>query len=275
MEQSDRRIVGEAVACPSCGAPVEGGLRHCAYCGGPVATVRCSGCFQMNTPDATYCSGCGHELGLEPIGGPALLQCPGCSLALCAFAGGPGRLYDCARCGGQLVEHALLRDLLLRREVCGAAVPRRETGVSRPGQTVRYLPCPGCKALMNRHNFGGTSGVIVDICSKHGVWFDAGELPRVLDFVEAGGLARARRVELERLEQARRQIRAQAASAELAGMAGSGNSVDAADLARSALGDGSSALAHKEPPAWSTGLWGDAKDAVTAVLHQLGELLDK
>lgn len=45
---------------------------------------------------------------------------------------------------------------------------------------------------MHRKNFGATSGIIVDICSRHGSYFDAGELPRVLEFVRRGGLARAR-----------------------------------------------------------------------------------
>jgi hypothetical protein len=44
---------------------------------------------------------------------------------------------------------------------------------------------------MNRKNFGGTSGIIVDVCAKHGTFFDTGELPRVLAFVRRGGLTRA------------------------------------------------------------------------------------
>jgi len=54
---------------------------------------------------------------------------------------------------------------------------------------------------MNRNNFGGNSGIVVDVCPRHGVWFDPGELPRILDFVQAGGLERARkRAEQERKE---------------------------------------------------------------------------
>jgi Zn-finger nucleic acid-binding protein len=55
---------------------------------------------------------------------------------------------------------------------------------------VRYRPCPGCGLLMNRKNFGGTSGVILDVCSLHGSFFDRGELPRVLEFARRGGLLR-------------------------------------------------------------------------------------
>lgn len=43
---------------------------------------------------------------------------------------------------------------------------------------------PRIRRPSNRKNFGRSSGVIVDICRRHGVWFDRGELPRVLAFVE-------------------------------------------------------------------------------------------
>jgi Zn-finger nucleic acid-binding protein len=151
----------------------------------------------MNVPDAVHCSGCGRRLGLEPLGQRDQLKCPHCQQPFEAFSGGPGLLHDCATCGGQFVEHALLRDLLERREVYGQIAPRPQRTCNPATQRVRYIPCPACGALMNRRNFGRSSGVIVDICHQHGVWFDSGELPRVLAFVEAGGLQRARRREQE------------------------------------------------------------------------------
>ena len=44
---------------------------------------------------------------------------------------------------------------------------------------------------MNRTVFGRVSGVIVDVCKDHGVWFDAGEINAIIQFVEEGGMARA------------------------------------------------------------------------------------
>lgn len=35
---------------------------------------------------------------------------------------------------------------------------------------------------MNRKNFGKQSGVLVDVCTMHGVWFDRGELDVVAAF---------------------------------------------------------------------------------------------
>src|SRR4051812_43321923 len=55
---------------------------------------------------------------------------------------------------------------------------------------------PRVKNLMNRVNFAHTSGVIVDVCTKHGTWFDADELRRVLEFITSGGLEAARAREL-------------------------------------------------------------------------------
>ena len=46
---------------------------------------------------------------------------------------------------------------------------------------------------MNRQNYGRRSGVIVDVCSKHGIWFDAHELDRVVGWVREGGLAASRK----------------------------------------------------------------------------------
>jgi Zn-finger nucleic acid-binding protein len=160
----------------------------------------------MNVPEAALCSACGRELGLEPLGEPDDLACPDCKQRFQAFAGRPGVLHDCNHCGGQFVEHALLEDLLRERERYGQA-PRRPPRQNPLENPVRYVPCPTCGEIMNRKNFGRSSGVIVDVCRLHGVWFDRGELPRVLAFVEAGGLDALKRREAEELAQSQRADR--------------------------------------------------------------------
>jgi hypothetical protein len=42
------------------------------------------------------------------------------------------------------------------------------------------------------------SGVIIDVCKNHGVWFERDELRGVLQFVGNGGLDRMRATEAER-----------------------------------------------------------------------------
>ncbi len=239
--------------------------RRCGYCGGPVATLRCGGCYALNAPEARHCSACGRELGLEPIPDPeaASLGCPQCEIALRGFASGPGRLFDCDGCGGQFVEHALLRDLLERREVRGEAVPRRPQLPPSSPQIVHYLPCPVCQRLMNRHNFGAKSGVIVDICGGHGVWFHAHDLGRVLDFVEGGGLDRARLQNAEdlgrdRIQEAGGQLRTDQLPHPLPFR----------------ISGEDSTIAHALPSAWSTGFADDGRELAAAIFHRLEELFE-
>jgi len=54
---------------------------------------------------------------------------------------------------------------------------------------------------MNRSNFGGGSGVIVDVCGPHGAFLDRGELTRIVDFVEKGGWEKVRKREKQRMEE--------------------------------------------------------------------------
>lgn len=189
--------------CPVCGAPVAAGAPSCSYCHAPLASVHCAACFALNVADAVHCVGCGEKLGLEPLDLASDHTCPACRAPFRAFAGGGGRLSECTRCGGQFVEHLLLEELLerraLHRGVTRAPAPRANPSAL----PVVYLKCPVCATVMNRNNFGGTSGIVVDVCPHHGVWFDPGELPRVLDFVQAGGLERARQRAAE--ERAQRQ----------------------------------------------------------------------
>jgi Zn-finger nucleic acid-binding protein len=219
--------------CPACGGEADERARACRYCGAPIATVRCASCFHLNVLESLCCSGCGHTLGLEPLRSPrgSALACPACKHALEPFRGGPGQLLDCGRCGGQFVEHALLRELLERREVLGSAVPhhtRRENPLTQP---VRYVPCPACQNFMNRRNFGKTSGIIVDMCHQHGTWFDAGELPRVLAFVQSGGLERAKG-----LVRDERRVRDAPGSAPVNTTTITGDTTLLADLAEAGIG---------------------------------------
>jgi Zn-finger nucleic acid-binding protein len=185
--------VAPTYSCASCGAPVAELSRRCQFCAAPVATVRCGHCFQMNVAEAAHCAGCGRQLGLEPASSAGGLECPRCTEQLEAFAAENHKLYDCGCCGGQFVEHELLARLLERRELYGSTLPRRLVKPQNPlNDPVVYLRCPSCKEHMNRKNFGGSSGVVIDTCANHGIWFDTGELPRVLAFVEQGGLERAR-----------------------------------------------------------------------------------
>jgi Zn-finger nucleic acid-binding protein len=108
---------------------------------------------------------------------------------------GGADMYTCDTCNGLWVDTETLQRLVSERL---KPAPMIGTGIATPAPArikldpVQYAPCPQCKRLMNRVNFAHASGVIVDVCTTHGTWFDADELRRVLEFISAGGLETAR-----------------------------------------------------------------------------------
>jgi Zn-finger nucleic acid-binding protein len=178
-------------------------VRVCPHCDVRLDNVRCQRCFSLQPPGAFACARCASSLELEPLLYATDAPCPRCRGPLDVAPGDDSRLHECPRCGGMFVPREALAEILCGAEVGGAlreGAPRRP---SHPGGgsaelvgkalgDVRYVPCPLCHATMNRVNFGKVSGVIVDVCKRHGTWFDAGELTRVVAFAASGGLERTR-----------------------------------------------------------------------------------
>lgn len=191
--------------CANCGGDLPEGARACPYCHWIVEARRCGECFHLNLATAVHCAACGRELGLEPVPEPEELSCPACDAPFVGIpAGEAGRVHECSRCSGQWLDHATLRALFQQRVKVSLGPAAKPTELPPAPERVRYLPCPLCHGLMNRKNFGERSGVIVDVCKPHGIWFDPGELPRVLAFVESGGLEEAARREEERARELKR-----------------------------------------------------------------------
>lgn len=185
--------------CPRCGAPNSELSRRCEYCDAPLASQRCAECWTMNAPEARHCAQCGSELAPnESISEGSARTCPQCRTPLDAVSASRRSLLDCARCGGQFVTHMHLRELLEHRDRLGRALTQKLRPENPLEQPIVYRPCPTCAALMNRKNFGMASGIIVDVCALHGIWFDGGELAGVLRFVASGGLERQRHSDAER-----------------------------------------------------------------------------
>src|SRR5581483_9598069 len=99
------------------------------------------------------------------------------------FDGYEFSLLECHVCAGIFLRHADF-------EILEADALRREAPYTGPGSagakpiansaSFTYRNCPDCITIMNRVQFGQTSGIILDICGKDGVWFDALELGAVL-----------------------------------------------------------------------------------------------
>lgn len=175
------------------------GARSCTHCKAELLTVRCPQCFALQHTGGSVCGHCAATLGLEAHVGPMGIRCPRClDTELCGVRLDAHDLGECTGCGGLFVEHEVLERATRaadgRRGVRLRAVTASKTAAPAAPKTDAsfYLPCPRCASTMNRKNFGRFSGVVVDVCQKHGVWLDRNEIERVIEFVESGGLERAR-----------------------------------------------------------------------------------
>lgn len=117
--------------------------------------------------------------------------CPRCQGALHPQEMRSGRpALGCTACGGTFLDHETFRaemtDALQRQAAAQGPKPARQ---SPRESSVRYVKCPHCQQLMNRLNFGKTSGILVDACKAHGTWFDRGELDDIVAAVEHGAVA--------------------------------------------------------------------------------------
>ena len=59
---------------------------------------------------------------------------------------------------------------------------------------------------MNRMNFTHESGVILDVCKLHGLWFDRDELRRIVEFIRSGGLENSRERDVEEWKAEQRKL---------------------------------------------------------------------
>jgi Zn-finger nucleic acid-binding protein len=186
------------------------GSRACPYCGSTVATCRCAACLAWNLAEAAHCQACGRPLASSTggTGVAASYPCPRCAVHLKSRDYGNLSVEECDKCGGLYLAPATMDQLVAARDLPTSlrlALPKREL---KREKAVRYIACPTCRKSMNRQAFGRISGVVVDVCKNHGVWFDAGELSEVIRFVEQGGLERERERALAELAERERRVRA-------------------------------------------------------------------
>ena len=209
------------VRCSSCGAPRAASEIACRHCDADFTlheqdldTV-CPACCARVSDRAKFCHFCGVPLAVEQVAGDSTeYPCPVC---------GPGRtlqsrrlgqeqiaVLECDVCAGLWLGHDAVEMLTQQaaRETAGwvgpTPRPASETaaaGGSSGGRAMargstqrgssRYRKCIVCGGLMPQRNYGGRrkSGVIIDLCRDHGVWFDAEELRAVLAWVREGGAA--------------------------------------------------------------------------------------
>lgn len=189
------------VVCKACGAGVPVDAAACAYCGGRLELPKpagsegagerrtfCTRCGTMYPSDDARCPRCPPASG-EDRGG----TCPRCAAALAPEAMGTVTVDRCTACrglwfDGNEVEHVI--------DATTEGIPREEAHRLRralppsdlPVEKVRYLRCVRCAEPMSRRIVAKGTGIIVDICAPHGVWFDTDEFRRFATWCAAGGL---------------------------------------------------------------------------------------
>lgn len=185
--------------CPDCGAAVPANGTECEFCHARLATIGCEKCFGMVFVGSRHCQHCGAEVRNPTDRNAPPLKCPRRCGDMRAVRFGGADMWECRTCSGLWVDRVTVERLIAERlkpaPLLGTGLPRAKPEPLKL-QPVVYAACPECEKLMNRLNFGHTSGIIVDVCGKHGTWFDADELRRVIEFVAAGGLETARAREL-------------------------------------------------------------------------------
>jgi len=199
------------IRCSSCGANVGENDVQCPYCHSQLASVACPLCFGMVSIRAKFCAHCGSAVQVLEQGASSDLQCPGCQVKLVNTPVGGVDIHQCHSCGGLWLAKDRFEALAKARAQQNLNLPGQATpSVPLPSHTepVRYRKCPVCTRFMNRVNYARISGVILDSCRDHGLWFDKDELRQVLAFVDGGGLEKSRERERLLLEEDLRQKKA-------------------------------------------------------------------
>lgn len=201
------------VRCSSCGGPRSKGELSCRYCKADftlheqdLETV-CPACMARVGNGARFCHHCGIPILVaeEASASGTDRSCPACGPSHPLRSRELGRdhvsMLECNRCAGIWLAQQSFA-LLVERARTSAETEGGPPGAGKAAQARArtaaagplYRRCPACSEMMHRFNFGKRSGVIVDSCKDHGVWFDAEELESALAWVRKGGEERAKKV---------------------------------------------------------------------------------
>jgi len=220
----------ESLNCPNCGAGVESDRLQCQFCKTRLKTIGCPMCLGLMFAGSKFCGRCGAIAAPVSLDDGSIGDCPRCRAGLEKTAIGATGLAICLKCDGMWADVETFENVCADRERQSAVLGYLGERTAKIAPTkVSYVPCPSCSELMNRNNFARSSGVIVDICKQHGVWFDADELPTIIEFIRRGGMELARQREKNELIDERERLRDQRSRIDAASGQFDGNSMFAKD----------------------------------------------
>ena len=197
--------------CPHCGAGVGPTASSCTHCNYALLLKACPRCLSRVFHGHEHCPTCGTGLArpAQPVvhddasdlhtTGP----CPRCETRLAPRLVGDIVIDECEHCQGVFLDALAIERVIedrrqARAEALLGALPQAPVTFAPPPGGKLYVKCPTCTTIMNRRQFATGAGVIVDVCKKHGTFFDKGELPAIIQFVMHGGLEKAAATDVAR-----------------------------------------------------------------------------
>ena len=224
-----RPHTASVIRCSSCGATRMHDASACSHCGSDFTLHErdlhtiCPGCMARVSDRASYCHHCATRLDPQGDAGDVTASiCPACDdnrrLSSRNFGVEGLSILECPGCAGIWLSHGAFRHLVERAEaspgtakVHAAAARASAAKTAQPNRLEiperLYRPCVECGQLMHRRNYDHRSGVIIDVCNGHGVWFDPDELAAILRWIREGGARLARETEAERLADRERRAK--------------------------------------------------------------------
>lgn len=204
----------KSLQCPNCGANVALDRVRCDYCRSVLTVTSCPSCFGAIFKGMRHCPNCGAAVERVEVDPDKKRLCPRCDTPLVPADIASVRIHECHDCGGLWIDAASFDRICEDREKQEKAIVYptaiKAVTMKTPAQKANrfYVPCPECGELMNQKNFAGCSGIVIDLCKPHGIWFDRQELQQIINFIKDGGLQKARAMELEKLKEEQNRLKA-------------------------------------------------------------------
>jgi len=197
--------------CPNCGAAATEDATSCPYCHSILSVTSCPNCFGAVFKGMKYCSWCGVAINRNEVKSDKKLVCPRCEHILRPVDFANARVHECESCGGLWLNVDTFKSICDDKEkqemtLAYVSPVTAELNPNAPHSRM-YVPCPECKELMLQKNFLGCAGVIIDWCKDHGTWFDYNELHQIVLFIKSGGVEKAKKLEIEHLNEEIRSLK--------------------------------------------------------------------
>ena len=195
------------VRCSSCGgARDKDSQSFCGYCGSSFTIHErdldtiCHNCMSRISSKSKFCHSCGTTIVADADDFSRTdLNCPVCDnqkLQSRKMKSGTFSLMECHHCAGIWLSSKTFSHLEQKAKieaVSGIISEPIQAKISKENYnpTKFYRKCPQCNSIMQRKNYATSSGIVIDICKNHGIWFDIKELDEILKFIRSGQLQKA------------------------------------------------------------------------------------